>query len=150
MNEATQTRRLLAPAARLTDLLSPLAEPALRITVGLLLIPHGWGKLFGGGLAGTAEFFASVGYEPAYVLALAVGLLEVFGGLMLALGLLTRPVAVAVAVFMANAVIFHSANGFLWTQGGYEYPLMWGVAALFFAVRGGGRFSLDAKIGREF
>jgi uncharacterized membrane protein YphA (DoxX/SURF4 family) len=104
----------------------------------------------GGGLAGTAEFFASVGYEPAYLLALAVALVEFVGGLMLVVGLLTRPVAVAVAVFMANAVLFHSANGFLWTEGGFEYPLMWTIAALFFAVRGGGPLSLDRRIGREF
>ena len=39
--------------------------------------------------------------------------------------------------------------GFFWTDGGYEYPLLWGIAALTFAIRGGGRYSLDALIGRE-
>lgn len=142
-------RRLIGPVARVTDALSPYVDPVLRVTVGLLLVPHGYGKLFGGGLQGTADFFASVGYEPAFLLALAVGLVEVFGGLMLALGLLTRPVAIAIAVFLFNAVLFHAANGFFWTDGGYEYPLLWAVAALVFAVRGGGRFSLDRAIGRE-
>lgn len=152
MSPNTEThapRRLIRAAVPVTDAVSPLAEPALRATVGLLLVPHGYAKLFGG-LQGTADFFASVGYEPAFALALTVGLVEFVGGLMLALGLLTRPVALAVAVFMANAVLFHAGNGFLWTQGGYEYPLMWGIAALFFAVRGGGRVSLDRLLGREF
>mgnify|MGYP003700555659 CR=1 FL=1 len=143
-------KRLIPALGPLTDAAAPLMEPLLRVTVGALLIPHGYVKLFGGGLAGTAEFFASVGYEPAYLLALAVALVEFVGGLMLVVGLLTRPVAVAVAVFMANAVLFHSANGFLWTEGGFEYPLMWTIAALFFAVRGGGPLSLDRRIGREF
>lgn len=143
-------KRLLPFVAPITDALTPYAEPVLRITVGALLIPHGHGKLLGGGLQGTADFFASVGFEPAYPLAVLVGLVELVGGIALVLGLLTRPVAIAVAVFMANAILFHAANGFLWTNGGYEYPLMWMVAALFFAVRGGGHFSLDRVIGREF
>ena len=40
-------------------------------------------------------------------------------------------------------------NGFFLTEGGYEYPLLWGILALSFVIRGGGRFSLDALIGGE-
>lgn len=152
MNQMIQDaapKRVLPFLTPITDTLSPLAEPVLRATVGALLIPHGYAKLLDGGLQGTADFFAGVGFEPAYPLALAVAMLEFGGGILLVLGLLTRPVAVAVAVFMATAVLFHSANGFMWTAGGFEYPLMWMIAALFFAVRGGGRFSLDRALGRE-
>ena len=67
----------------------------------------------------------------------------------MALGLFTRPAAAAIAVFMANAVLFHLPNGFFWSKGGFEYPLLWGIVALSFAIRGGGRYSLDAKLGRE-
>jgi len=150
LSHTTPPKRILGFAAPITDALTPYVEPLLRVTVGVLLIPHGYGKLIGGGLQGTADFFASVGFEPAYTLALLVALVEFAGGIALALGLLTRPVAVAVGVFMVNAVLFHAANGFLWTNGGYEYPLMWAIAALFFAVRGGGALSLDRLIGREF
>jgi putative oxidoreductase len=132
--------------------LAPAAEVLLRAAVGLLLVPHGAQKLFGWfgghGLAGTGEFFASIGYEPGLFWATAVALLEVVGGTMLALGLLTRPVAAAVAVFMAVAVTVHWPTYF-WGEGGFEMPLLWGIAALFFAVRGGGRYSLDARIGKE-
>lgn len=145
----TDTRPVLPFTKAITDSLSPYMEPLLRITTGAFLIPHGWGKLFGG-LEGTAQFFESVGFTPGYELALAVALLEVVGGLFLVLGLLTRPVAIAVAVFMAQAALFHAPNGFMWNNGGYEYPLFWMIAALFFAVRGGGRLSLDRRIGREF
>ena len=51
---------------------------------------------------------------------------------------------------MATAVIQHFPRGFFWTSGGFEYPLMWAVAAFFFLVRGGGPYSLDRALGREF
>jgi len=134
--------------------LAPLAEPLLRITAGLLLVPHGAQKLFGWfggyGLEATGQFFATkLGLPP--VLALVAGLVEFVGGLMLAAGLLTRPVAALVFGLMAVAVLqVHLGAGFFWTAGGYEYPLFWAVAALYFVLRGGGRASLDAVIGREF
>lgn len=148
----TSTAKPILPFTRpLTDLLRPYAEPLLRVTTGALLIPHGYGKLFTeGALVGTGQFFDSVGLSPGYELALIVALIEFVGGIMLVLGLLTRPVAVAVAVFMAQAALFHSANGLNWSEGGAEYPILWMVAALYFAIRGGGRCSLDRVIGREF
>lgn len=144
----------LIPALRaLTDALSPLAEPALRIATGLLLVPHGAQKLFGlfggYGLTATGQFFATKLGLPASF-ALLAGLIEFVGGLMLAAGLLTRPVAALVAGIMAVAAFgVHLPNGFFWTAGGFEYPLLWGVAALYFALRGGGRYSLDAVVGRD-
>ena len=134
--------------------LSPLALPLLRVTTGLLLVPHGAQKLFGAfggyGLAATGQFFAAkLGLPTSF--ALLAGLVEFVGGLALAVGLLTRPVAAMVAVLMAVAVLtVHLPAGFFWTDGGFEYPLMWAIVAVVFAVRGGGRYSVDALIGREF
>ena len=86
---------------------------------------------------------------PPWVAVLA-GLVEFGGGLLLALGLVTRVAAALVVGLMTVAIIqVHWSNGFFWTQGGYEYPLLWGILALSFVIRGGGRFSLDALIGRE-
>jgi putative oxidoreductase len=144
----------LVPAlASLTSALSPLAEPLVRVTAGLLLVPHGAQKLFGWfggyGLDATGQFFATKLGLPAS-LALVSGLIEFFGGLMLAAGLLTRPVAALVAGLMAGAALtVHVPAGFFWTDGGFEYPLMWGLIALAFVLRGGGRYSVDALIGRE-
>ncbi len=133
--------------------LAPYTEALIRVVAGLNLVPHGAQKLFGafggGGLAGSAQFLESVGYAPGMVWAVVLGSLEFFGGILLALGLLTRPVAAAVAVFMLMAVLFHLSNGFFWSDGGIEYPLLWGTVALAFAIRGGGRYSLDSSIGRE-
>lgn len=148
---ATEPKRLLPFTRPITDLLQPYTDTLLRITTGALLIPHGYGKLFTpGALEGTGQFFESVGFTPGYELALLVGLVEFVGGLLLILGLLTRPVAVVVAVFMAQATLFHAGNGFLWSNGGYEYPLFWTIAAVIIAIRGGGKLSVDRLIGREF
>lgn len=132
--------------------LAPLGYPLIRVTAGLLLMPHGAQKLFGWfggyGLAGTGQYFAdTLGMEPGYLFALVAGLIEFFGGLALVLGLLTRPAALAVAAFLAVALTFHIPNGFFWTAGGIEYPLMWALVALAIFFRGGDRFSLDARLG---
>jgi putative oxidoreductase len=139
--------------APITAALSPLAEPLIRIAAGLLLVPHGAQKLFGWfggyGIEATGQFFASKLGLPAS-LALVAGVIEFFGGLMLALGLATRVVAALVVGLMAVAVLqVHLGAGFFWTSGGFEYPLFWGIVALAFAIRGGGRWSLDALIGCE-
>lgn len=157
MTAKCQTIEPIIPAfAPLYRSLAQFAEPLMRATVGLILVPHGAQKLFGWfggyGLEGTAGFFAgNLGLEPGIFWAALVGGVEFFGGLFLALGLLTRPVAAAIAMLMAVALFrVHLGNGFFWTDGGYEYPLMWGLLALGFALRGGGAISIDGRIGREF
>jgi putative oxidoreductase len=151
---ASSSRRVIPAVAPITQALSPFAEPMVRVTAGLLLMPHGAQKLFGlfggYGLEATGQFFATkLGLPPS--LALVAGGIEFFGGLFLALGLLTRPVAALVVGLMSVAVLaVHLGNGFFWTSGGFEYPLLWGTVALSFVIRGGGAFSLDALIGREF
>ncbi len=134
------------------DRLVPLSWPLVRITTGLLLIPHGAQKLFGWfgghGLSGTAQFFeGALGMSPGWLWAGLAGGVEVFAGLALVLGLLTRPAALGVAILMAVALTVHIPQGFFWTEGGIEFPLMWGILALAIFIRGGGSYSLDAKLG---
>lgn len=153
ISSASSTLRVVPVLAPVTDVLSPLAEPLLRVTAGLLLLPHGAQKLFGMfggyGIDATGQFFATKLGLPASF-ALLAGLIEFVGGLLLAIGLGTRAAAALITGVMAVAVFqVHLGKGFFWTSGGYEYPLMWGILALTFVVRGGGRFSVDARIGRE-
>jgi putative oxidoreductase len=138
---------LIPGVAALERALSPFAEPLVRVVAGLMLLPHGW---FGGyGVDATGQFFAAKLGLPASF-ALLAGLIEVFGGLALAAGFLTRAAAALVFALMAVAVIWvHLPIGYFWMTGGLEYPLMWGLVALAFVLRGGGRYSLDALIGRE-
>ncbi len=157
MTTETAPVRLFVPALEpLYARLSALSYPMIRFFTGLILMPHGAQKLFGSfggkGLAGTAEGFGTyLGLEPGMLFAVLVGFTEFFGGLFLAVGFLTRPAAVAITVLMCSAILLvHLPNGFFWGQGGYEYPLLWGLVALALAFRGGGELSVDRALGREF
>jgi putative oxidoreductase len=146
-------QRVISALSPVYDALLPFGEPLVRVTAGALLLPHGAQKLFGlfggYGIDATGQFFAAKLGLPASF-ALLAGLIEFFGGLALVVGLGTRAVAALIAGMMAVAIFaVHLNNGLFWTSGGIEYPLMLGVVALSFVIRGGGRFSLDALIGRE-
>ncbi len=100
---------IVPPLAPLYRALKPFAYPLIRVTAGLLLMPHGAQKLFGWfggrGLGATADFFATkLGLVPGMFWASLVGATEFFGGLLVVLGLLTRPAAVGVAILMAVAM----------------------------------------------
>lgn len=154
MTTATSDRLVVPALAPVYLAASDLAEAALRIAAGAFLIPHGAQKLFGWfgghGLEATGQFFETqLGFANGFLAALGAGSVETFGGILLALGLLTRPVAAAIAVMLLVAATVHVPAGFFWTSGGWEYPVLWAAVAGFFAVRGGGRLSLDRVIGRE-
>ncbi|HSF93763.1 MAG TPA: DoxX family protein [Thermohalobaculum sp.] len=155
MTDATTNATLVIPALRpVYASLSDVAEAALRVAAGAFLIPHGAQKLFGSfggyGLEATGEFFQTqLGFANGYLAALGAGSVEVFGGLLLALGLFTRLAAGSIAVMLAVAASIHLGAGFFWTDGGWEYPALWGIVALMFALRGGGVYSVDRLIGRE-
>jgi len=121
--------------------------------MGLILFPHGCQKLFGwfGGLGFEkfTEIFDKIGWHPAVFWVALVALTESVGGLLLAFGFLTRFAAAAIVIFMLNAVWATSAKGFFWAQGGMEYPILIGVVALVFLIKGGGRFSVDRALGKE-
>jgi len=152
MNTHIQHLRSTPSIAAPLDHLAPFAWPLVRIVTGLMLIPHGAQKLFGWfgghGLSGTGQFFESaLGMSPGVLWAGLAGGVEFFGGLALVLGLLTRPAALAVAILMGVALSVHIPNGFFWSNGGIEYPLLWGLLALAILLRGGGEYSLDARFG---
>jgi putative oxidoreductase len=152
MTEAAQ--RLYIPVlGGLYSATAGLAEPLLRIALGGILIPHGCQKLFGMfgglGLSGNAALFDRIGYSPGMFWGTLVGLTELIGGILLVVGLFTRFAAAAVLIFMIVAVKFTSAKGFFWSNGGFEFPLLLGVCALFFLIRGGGSLSIDRMLGRE-
>ncbi len=124
----------------------------LRVVIGLTLAAHGAQKLFGWfggyGLTGTGGFLEQLGFVPGRRNALFAGLAETGAGLLLALGLLT-PVAAAgaLAVMVVAGVSAHGKKGFFAHNGGYEYTLILGIAALSIAFTGPGPLSLDAVLG---
>jgi len=141
-------RRLIIPA--LGGLYSGLhegVETLLRVVAGLALVTHGWPKIQNP--LGAVEMVEKLGFYPGAFWSPLLSATEFFGGILIALGLLTRPAAIAATIVLLVTVYFHwivLAQGY----SGAEKSILWAAIFLFFAVRGGNRHSLDAKLGREF
>ena len=128
----------------------------LRLTLGLVMFPHGAQKLlgwFGGfGFDGTMGFFTQKMGLP-WLIALLIIIGESFGSVALLAGFLTRFTAASLAVIMLGAIaLVHLPNGFFMNwfgqqQGeGYEYHLLViGIAAALL-VTGGGKWSVDRTV----
>ena len=141
-------RRLIIPAlGGLYSSLSESAETLLRVVAGLALVTHGVGKIMNPfGAAGMVE---SLGFYPGAFWSLMLAITEFFGGFLIALGLLTRPASLAAMFVLLVTVYFHwivRAEGFA----GAEKSILWAAIFFFFAIRGGNRHSVDAKLGKEF
>lgn len=127
----------------------------LRILVGLTFMLHGSQKLFGlfggGGLEGTTKYMASLGIEPASLMALLAGLGEFVGGFLLLIGFVTRFGAIATAIVSLVAIFaVHIHKGFFITAGGYEYALVLLAASIMFIIDGAGKLSVDNYIQKGF
>jgi putative oxidoreductase len=114
----------------------------LRVMAGLMFMQHGGQKLFGvlGGWRGepgaTAPLLSQAGLA---------GVLEVLGGLLIVLGLFTRPVAFILSGMMAVAYFqSHAPNGFWPIVNRGELAALYCFVFLFFSARGAGSYSLDA------
>ena len=124
----------------------------LRLVVGPTMAAHGAQKLFGWfggyGLQGTGGFLEKLGFVPGRRHALAAGLAEFVGGLLLALGLVTPLAATLIisVMFVAVATV-HVKNGYFNHNQGFEYNLTLAVVALSIAIMGAGPVSLDAALG---
>jgi putative oxidoreductase len=129
-----------------------LSYPLMRITVGGILLVHGIVKVTGPGVVAFAGGLARRGIEPSLLFAYVIFFNETIGAICLMLGLLTRPIAAIIAVeFFVITFVAHFPNGFGFTSpgGGWEYPFMWGLIIFAIALRGGGPYSLDRKLGKE-
>jgi putative oxidoreductase len=90
---------------------------------------------------------ASIGLEPAYLLALMAGSAEFFGGLFLILGLLVRPSAIVLALTMIVAIVtVHLEHGLFMSNNGYEFALSLLAISVALAIRGAGSISVDRQI----
>jgi putative oxidoreductase len=124
-----------------------LGLAALRLAVATIFIRHGAQKLFVYGFAGVTGAFTQMGVPFPGVMGPFIGLLEFFGGIALAMGLLTRLIALGFVFDMLGAILLvQLKRGF----SGYELEFLLLGSSLALALTGAGRFSVDALIaGRQ-
>jgi putative oxidoreductase len=152
-SSAVDESRLVVPAlAGIYRHLAPLSYAFMRVVVALMFLPVGIDKMFYGGAARVAAGnITGLGLTPPLAWGWAVAVTEFFGAILLALGLFTRPVAFVLAVELTVIAFgIMALKGFFWTAGGMEVALLMELATIGFIFGGGGRYSLDRLIGREF
>ena len=117
----------------------------LRVFIGAALLTHGWGKMFGD-LGGFIEGVGKMGFPAPAVLGFLAAFAESFGAILLAVGLLTRPAAFLIVATMAGAALkVHGGQSF----GEQEMAWLYLVPALFFLLKGAGKWSLDWIVSRK-
>ncbi len=126
------------------DKAQPLALLVMRIALGVVMITHGYPKVFGG-LHRHVVFVSGLGL-PGWLAYLSAGA-EFIGAILIIVGLLTRPAAVAICIDLAVAIAkVHWKNG-LHGPNGYEFPLALATLAFALIFFGAGPFSLDRLFG---
>jgi putative oxidoreductase len=141
MTEVIREPKLVLPfLKRFYEFVIPLSWPVVRIACGMHLVIHGWGKVVRGGV--ISNWTLAFGLFLTFI--------EFFGGICITIGMFTRFFAAAAAIEMGYLTfIQYWDNGYGWRKDGYEYVMMWGTLALAIALRGGGPYSVDRKLGRE-
>jgi putative oxidoreductase len=116
--------------------LNRVGAATLRVSLGLMFIAHSVIlKYFTYTLAGTAQYFASIGLPSA--LAYIVFAVEAIGGVLLVLNIRTRWVALALVPILFGATWAHIGNGWVFSNanGGWEYPVFLIVATVVVALQ---------------
>jgi putative oxidoreductase len=134
----------------------------LRLTLGIVFAAHGANILFGawagpgigsGGLQATAAQYRDLGLHPEFLLAVLAGVIQLVGGLLLAVGLLTRYVVVALIVYVAIDLWKEQLRwGFFlnWMRTasvghGIEFSMVLIAALVALLLAGSGEWSVDGR-----
>ncbi len=127
------------------------ASLVLRLTIGPMLIAHGYNKVFGpGGLEGTTRWFNGLGLRPGWLHARVAAATEIGSGSLITLGALSPlPSAAVVGLMTTAARTDHKGKGFFVFKGGWEYVAVVAAAATALAGLGSGPFSVDRLLGRR-
>jgi putative oxidoreductase len=121
------------------------ANGLMRISLGIVFIAHGLLKLLVFTLPGTAAYFGSIGLPEWLAYPVTFG--EIAGGVLLILGLYTRPVTVLLIPILVGATWVHFGNGWVFSSanGGWEFPLFLVISAIFVYLAGPGKWALQIK-----
>lgn len=164
----------------------PVGWAGFRVVIGLSLVVSGWPKIIAP--FAMSGFVESIGMSPGWFWSPLLAAIQFFGGLLIAVGFLTRPIALANAVMLLITLWFHIANPYpepfltaeglayltanpdlltpaaqynLLSDGGEMFgariqekaiyaSLFWAAGAALIAAFGGGYFSVDRKLSKEF
>ena len=110
----------------------------LRIHLGIILLAHGWLKISVFTIAGTVDYFASLGLPSFFAYLVIFG--EIIGGITLILGIQTRLTALFCLPILIGATFVHLNNGWLFSAegGGWEFPVSLSIIALAIIFMGSG------------
>jgi len=148
MQDSNAGSRLIIPAlSPLYNSTHDLVETVMRAIAGILLVTHGFAKITNPfGAVGMVE---GLGFYPGVFWSPLLAATEFFGGILIAIGLFTRPASFAAMIVLLVTVYFH---GVVKAEGlaGAEKSILWAMIFLFFAIRGGNRHSVDARLARNF
>ena len=145
--QPAQPPRLLFPSlSGIYTALVPFTVLLMRVVAGGLLVVHGWPKIQDP--FKNVEMVEKLGFIPGAIWSPMLAGTEFFGGILLAIGFLTRPAAVAATIVLLVTVWFHwvvQSQGL----GGSEKSILWAAITLYFVAHGGGPFSVDRALRRE-
>jgi putative oxidoreductase len=123
-----------------------LALALVRIATAIIFIAHGAQKVFQFGIANVTQGFTQMGIPLPGLTAPLVAGLELVGGALLLVGLLTRPIALLLTLDMLGAMfLVHFRNGFF-LPNGYEFTFILAATSLALAVAGPGALAIDSTI----
>ncbi|MGH6977486.1 MAG: DoxX family protein [Stellaceae bacterium] len=145
-------KRLIFPGlAGLYETFSPVSYSFMRFATGAVLVPHGIQKILFKSIDQYAGFIGHAGLPVPTALAYLTFFAESICAIALAIGLFTRLAALIVWIEMTVIiVVFQWQYGYFWTDRGFEYALLWWLLCLAIFFRGGGRYSVDRLLGKEF
>ena len=116
-----------------------------RIILGVVLIAHGWQKFNEWTIAGTTEAFTGMGVPAAGIAAPIAASVELVGGILILIGLVTRIAAALVALQMVGAGIWggHFGSGILIDGNGWELVMVMAAVAVILLAAGPGQYAAD-------
>ena len=144
--------KLIIPGlAGLYQRISPFSYAFMRFATGAVLVPHGIQKILNVPIAKFSPNIAAKGLPLPEVLAYLTYFAESAAAVCLAIGLVTRVAAAVIGIEMLVIIfLFQWQFGYFWTARGYEFALLWALLCIAIFFKGGGRYSVDRLIGKEF
>jgi len=144
MEERTVNRSILAGSA--APIATDVGLLVLRLAAGAVFVAHGWGDVFEAGVSNNIPNYQDAGIPLAALSAPFAAYIQLFGGVLLVLGALTRPLSAGFIVVMAGALLFvHRGESLVMGQdgSGSGFAFIMCAASIALLLTGPGRFSID-------